>query len=105
MSHLYLLPIGAYSENTFRFLYSSEMSRLFQRFRDEFDYVLVDTPPCLEFVDSRIMAQYAEGVVLVVRADHTDRRTVQACARLFQGDGARIIGILLNRWKPYRGDV
>ncbi len=54
------------------------MSQLLSRFREEFDYVLVDAPPCLEFADARKMARYADGLVLVVRANYTGRKTAQA---------------------------
>ena len=40
--------------------------------------MLVDAPPCLEFADARIMARYAEKLLLVVRADYTERKTAQS---------------------------
>ena len=103
--HLYLLPSGAPIDNTFGLLYSSRMSRLFRRFREEFDYVLVDAPSCLEYADTRMMAPYADGLVLVVRANYTDQKTAQAVARRLEGDGTRVTGIILNRWDQFRSDV
>jgi polysaccharide biosynthesis transport protein len=102
--HLYLLPSGASTDNIFGLLYSGRMSRLLPRFREEFDYILVDAPPCLEFADARIMARYAEELLLVVRANHTDRRTVQAAVRRLRLDGIALMGIILNRWNPSPGD-
>ena len=58
--HLYLLPSGTCIDNIFGLLCSGRMARLLPRFRQEFEYVLVDAPPCLEFADARIMARYAE---------------------------------------------
>src|SRR5581483_1830324 len=96
--HLYLLPSGASTENIFGLLYSGRMSRLLPLFREQFDYVLVDAPPCLEFADARIMARYAEEVLLVVRANHTDRRTAQTAVRRLRLDGTSVMGVILNRW-------
>ena len=104
VSNLCLLPSGALTDNVFGLLYSGRMSRLLRRFREEFDYLLVDAPPCLEFADARNIAQYAEGLVLVVRANYTDWRTAQAALQRVEG-GARVVGVILNGWNPSRRDI
>jgi Mrp family chromosome partitioning ATPase len=50
------------------------------------------------------MAKYAEEVLLVVRADYTNRRTAQAAVQLLRQDGIPVMGIILNRWDPAPGD-
>jgi polysaccharide biosynthesis transport protein len=102
--HLYLLPSGASTDNVFGLLYSDRLARLLPLFREQFDYVLVDAPPCLEFADARIMARHAEEVLLVVRANHTDRRAAQTAVRRFRLDGISVMGVILNRWAPAPGD-
>jgi succinoglycan biosynthesis transport protein ExoP len=102
--HLYLLPSGASTDNVFGLLHSGRMSRLLPLFREEFDYVLVDAPPCQEFADARIMASYAEELLLVVRANHTDRRAVQAAVERLRLDGIPLMGVILNRWAAAPGD-
>jgi receptor protein-tyrosine kinase len=102
--HLSLLPSGASTDNVFGLLNSGRMSRLLPLFREEFDYVLVDAPPCLEFADARIMARYAEKMLLVVRANYTDRRTVHAAVTRLRLDGIPLMGVILNRWNPGPGD-
>jgi receptor protein-tyrosine kinase len=81
------------------------MARLFPRFRQEFDYVLVDAPPCLEFADARIMARHADQLLLVVRANYTDRRTAQAAVRQLLLDGIPVMGVILNRFSPTQNDM
>ena len=103
--HLSLLPSGTCAEDIFGLLCSGRMARLFPRFRQEFDYVLVDAPPCLEFADTRIMARYAEKLLLVVRADFTDRNTVQAATQRLLADGIPVMGIIFNYWDTARRDI
>lgn len=103
--HLHLLPSGASSDNIFGLLCSGRMARLLQRFRQEFDYVLVDAPPCLEFADARIMGRYAEKLLLVVRANYTGRKTAQAAVQRLLLDGIPVLGVILNRWDPARSDI
>ena len=102
--HLYLLPSGASPDNVFSLLYSGRLERLLPRFRQEFDYVLIDAPPCLEFADARIMARCADQLLLVVRADYTDRQTAQAALRRLRLDGIPVLGVILNRWNPAYSD-
>ncbi len=102
--HLSLLPSGASTDNIFGLLCSGRMARLLPRFRHEFDYVLVDAPPCLEFADARIMARYVQDLLLVVRANSTSRRTAQAAVERLLLDGLPVMGVILNRWDPARTD-
>jgi len=60
----------------------------------------VDTPPCLEFADARIMARYTDQLLFVVRANYTDRRMAQAAVQGLLLDGIAVMGVILNRWDP-----
>ena len=100
-----LLPSGTGSDNIFGLLCSSRMARLFPRFRQEFDYVLVDAPPCLEFADARILARYTERLLLVVRADYTERKTAQAAVQRLLLDGIPVMGVIFNYWDPAQNDL
>jgi succinoglycan biosynthesis transport protein ExoP len=102
--HLYLLPSGAATDNIFGLLHSGRLSRLLPIFREAFDFVLVDAPPCLEFADARIMARHAEELLLVVRANYTDRRTVQTAVHRLRCDNLPLMGVILNRWNSAPGD-
>jgi receptor protein-tyrosine kinase len=93
---LYLLPSGTSADHIFGLLWSGRLGRLLPRFREEFDYVLVDAPPCLPFADARIMGRQVEKVLLVVRADSTDSRAAQAALQRLAEDGIPTMGAILN---------
>jgi capsular exopolysaccharide synthesis family protein len=97
---LHLLPSGPCPESIFSLLYSERMGRLIERFRSEFDYVLVDAPPCLEFADARILARHSEGVILILRANYTDRKRALLAAQRLLMDGIPVLGTILNNWDP-----
>lgn len=102
VSKLYLLTGGTATDNISGLLHSGRMSKLLTRFREEFDYVLVDSPPCLEFADARNIARFADGLVLVVRARHTDRKTAETAVQRLVCDGISVTGVILNGWDPSR---
>lgn len=97
---LFILPSGPCTDNIFGLLYSERMARLMQRFRQEFDHVIIDAPPCLEFADARILARHAEGVLLVVRANYGDKKAALAAAQRLFLDGVPMLGTVLNHWNP-----
>ena len=98
--HLYVLPSGPCTDSIFSLLYSERMGRLMHRFRQEFDYVIVDAPPCLEFADARILARHASGVLLVLRANYSGKKAALAAAQRFFLDGVPVVGTILNHWEP-----
>ena len=102
---LSLLPSGVAVDNVFGLLWSGRMQRLLPRFRKEFDFVLLDAPPCLEFADARIMARHADQLLLVVRANHTDIRTVQVAVQRLLRDGISVMGFILNRCDLAQSDA
>ena len=97
---LSLLPGGTSAENVFALLLSGRMARLVPRFRQAFDYVLIDAPPCLEYADARILGGFAEKLILVVRADYTGRQTAQAAVQRLLLDRIPIMGVIFNGWDP-----
>src|ERR1051326_4014745 len=102
---LYLLPSGACKGNVFGLLSAERMSKLLPRFQEEFDYVLVDAPPCLEFADARIIGRHAGELLLVVRANHTHPKAAQAAIEGIRLDGLPLLGVILNRWNPGHSSI
>jgi succinoglycan biosynthesis transport protein ExoP len=98
---LWVLPSGPVTAASPGLLYSqsSDLSKLLQRFRREFDLILIDTPPMMMYADGRILGRLSDGVVMVVRADTRRREEIRAaCLRLRQ-DRIPVLGTILNDWK------
>jgi Mrp family chromosome partitioning ATPase len=81
-------------------LFSLRLPQLFTRLRDEFDFVLVDTSPGLQFSDARLFSRLCDGAVLVVRSGLAFRESVMAIVQRFAQDGVPILGTILNDWDP-----
>jgi Mrp family chromosome partitioning ATPase len=82
--------------------FSSRIRELFARLHKEFDYVLIDTPPSIQFSDARILGQISDGVILVIRSGVSSRGTVSLTVRRFEDDGVAIVGTILNHFQPGR---
>ncbi len=97
---LYILPAGSGCGSAANLLHSERTPEMLKRFREEFDAVLIDTPPMLNMPDARVLGRSADGVILVVRSGQTTRDMAQAAAQRFGEDGTRVIGTILNDWNP-----
>jgi protein-tyrosine kinase len=70
------------------------LKKLLDRVAPVFDWVLLDSPPCLPVADASILADYCDGVLLVVKAGKTASEVAQkACQEL---QGKNIVGVVLN---------
>ena len=81
-------------------LFSQRIRDLFSRLRKEYDFVLVDTAPTLQFSDARLLGQISDGVILIIRSGVSSRENVQLTAQRIAEDGIPIVGTILNHWQP-----
>jgi len=99
---LWVMPAGSKDLSLADVLYSAGWPDLLLRLREEFQTVIIDSPPMLVMPDARILGRLADGVILVVRANSTLRSSAQDAWRRLEADGLRILGTILNDWTPGR---
>ncbi|MCI0336337.1 MAG: CpsD/CapB family tyrosine-protein kinase [Acidobacteria bacterium] len=91
---LYALPVISEANNPTELLSSERLDEMLTLLREYFDFILVDSPPVMPFADSRLLANHADAVILVVRAGLAPYETVEkAIDALPRG---RILGVVLN---------
>ena len=100
VSGLSLLPGGNCRVTPANLFYSPRMKRLLNRFRKEFDMILIDAPPMIHLADARVLGRFADGVILVVRAGETTTESALVARHRFEEDGTRVLGTVLNSWNP-----
>jgi capsular exopolysaccharide synthesis family protein len=77
-------------------LASQRFQKLISELRARYDLVILDTPPTLVVTDARIVAQFADAVVYLVRWDHTRKAAVQEGLRELASVNANVAGIALS---------
>jgi Mrp family chromosome partitioning ATPase len=65
--------------------------------RDEFDQIVIDTPPLLPVVDARALATIADKALLVVEWGHTPRAIISEAFKVLRPEAHRVAGIVLNK--------
>jgi succinoglycan biosynthesis transport protein ExoP len=64
---------------------------------DKFDYIIFDTPPVLAADDVTSLAPKVDGVIFVVRAEHTSARLAKQSLELLYSRHVRVLGLIYNR--------
>lgn len=94
--NLSILCSGAASSQPAEVLGSNKMKECISRWRNEFDYVIIDSPPCLSFTDAVLLSREADGVILVARWGQTTKAALRAASDLLLQVNANMIGLVLN---------
>jgi capsular exopolysaccharide synthesis family protein len=76
--NLFLLPGGPMPPNPSELLLRPEMRALIQQLRQQFDYVVLDTPPVGLVTDALTLASLADHVLFVVRQNYTPLTMLKA---------------------------
>ena len=97
---LFVLPSGSPTHSIPNLLHSVRTPELISCAKEEFDTVLIDTPPMMQISDARVLGQLSDAVILVLRAGQTTRSTAKAASERFLEDGTRVLGTVLNSWNP-----
>jgi capsular exopolysaccharide synthesis family protein len=94
--HLSVMPAGSMSTQPGDLLSLDGLTKLIDEVEQQFDWVILDSPPVLAVTDACLMARVARGVVFVIRADRTSRDDAIAALERLHGVGAHVIGAVLN---------
>lgn len=96
LATLKLMPSGPIPANPAEALSLPEMSELLELLRNEFDYIVLDTPPLLVVTDPSILASMADGVVLALKIRRKSKPNVMEAASILRNVGARVLGVVIN---------
>lgn len=100
--NLKVITAGDGSSNPTALLSSEKVKELVQGLRKDYDKVLLDTPPVLNIADALILGPLADGVVLVINAEKTEKRLIKKIMEQFQQAGETVIGGIINYYDTSR---
>lgn len=91
-----VLSSGPIPPNPSELLGSRRMAMMIEETRENYDIILIDTPPVLAVPDAQILANYVDGTLLVVRSGQTEyEAAIKAKASLEKSQG-KLLGTVLN---------
>jgi len=93
-NNLCLIAGGTEVADPSELLANGRLATLLNRVTPVFDWVILDSAPCLPVADSTLLAEYCDGVLLVVRANVTPSDVAQRALQELQN--RNIAGVVLN---------
>ena len=97
--HLFFIPTGPLPPNPADLLASAKMLSLLSLATEKFQYIILDGPPVLGLSDAPILANMADGTILVVEAASTRRGFAQNAVKRLRGARARLLGGIVTKLK------
>jgi capsular exopolysaccharide synthesis family protein len=94
-----VLTSGSPADHPSKLFNSPRMENLIASLSQKFDYVLLDTPALSSFVDTEILAHYANSLVVVVRQAYTKRESVALMGKFLKGFQDKTICLVINQAK------
>ncbi|NDV89948.1 polysaccharide biosynthesis tyrosine autokinase [Alteromonas sp. 345S023] len=100
-----VITAGTVPSNPQELLADTEFATLIEKLKKTYDFVVLDTAPTQAVSDSMIVAECADSIVYVVRADATSDKVINSgIGRLLQV-GHRVDGVVLNQVDLRKSDV
>ncbi|MDO4978368.1 MAG: AAA family ATPase [Eubacteriales bacterium] len=81
-------------------LEGQELSEYFKSVRDQYDYILIDTPPASYLGMSMIIAEHCDAVLMVIRQNFTPSVLINRTIERYIGQESPVMGCVLNRSMP-----
>lgn len=94
--NLYLVPAGIDIGDKTELLLNGRLEILFALLEKEFDYIILDSPPCDLVSDAYLISDYCDITLLVVRHAYTPRRIVQGLDHNRRLKSIQNLGIVFN---------
>lgn len=89
-----VLPTGRTPAVPYELLKSPRLGELLEETRRHYDYIILDTPPLVPVPDSRLIGEWADGILMVVACHRTPRKLVEEALNLVEP--AKLVGVVFN---------
>jgi capsular exopolysaccharide synthesis family protein len=96
VSNLHVLPAGPPPPHPAELLGSTVMRNFLAEWREKFDHIIIDSPPCLSVTDAVLLSVEVDAVALVLRSGHTPKEAVRRARNLLFQVKAKVLGVVVN---------
>ena len=94
MDNLFFIPCGRNVTNPAELVANGKLKLLLNRMEALFDWIIVDSPPAVPVSDAGLLANYCDGVLMIVRSNSTPFDMARKARQEFSG--RQLVGVVLN---------
>lgn len=96
--NLFYITAGTIPPNPSEILSSDQMVTFLDKLKEQFDIIVIDSPPIIAVTDSEILSRLVDATVLVVSANETEIELMKKSVELLNHEKNSFIGVLLNNF-------
>ena len=96
LPNLDLLPTKNMKNNVTELFLRDKMKDIIGSIKDEYDTIILDTPPLAVASDAAILSRDVDGVVVVIGYDQVAERELKFTKEMLDNAGANIYGFIVN---------
>jgi capsular exopolysaccharide synthesis family protein len=94
--NLFLLPAGHWDREVIQELAKPGITAIFEKLRQEFDFIIVDSHPVLPATDSLLIGQHVDAVIVSLMRDLSQVHHVHAACQQLGTLGIRVFGAVVS---------
>lgn len=94
MENLFFIPTGRTVSNPAELVANGRLKFLLHRVEPLFDWIIIDSPPAVPVSDAGLLANYCDGVLMVVRSNATPFDMARKARQEFRDK--HLVGVVLN---------
>ncbi|PVD50281.1 hypothetical protein DC498_20790 [Terrimonas sp.] len=95
--NLFLLPAGPIPPNPAELILGKNMNVMMEALKNDFDYIILDTPPYSLVTDSSLLAEYADINLVVLRHEYTFKFVLQELNKKIAENPGQHLYTVINR--------
>lgn len=94
--NLTVLYGGRKTDNPLKLIQSSSMKQMIREMKENYDYVILDTPPAAMLSDASAVAEYADCGIYVVKQDFASVALIKEGLSVLNDTGLPVLGVVIN---------
>ena len=103
IKNLTLISSGTISPNPAEIVSSKELQNLLEKLKEEFDVVIIDSPPAIAVSDAGVISSYVDATVLVASVNQTRLDLLEEAIKTLKTVGSSFVGVILNKFNMTNG--
>lgn len=97
ITNLDVLTSGPIPPNPSELIGSTNMLDIFEELKQQYDFILVDTPPVNTVTDAQLFGELTKNAVYIIDVETNNKESVKKGKELLEKSGTKILGAVLNK--------
>jgi capsular exopolysaccharide synthesis family protein len=94
--YLDIIFCGKIPPNPSELLGSESMQKYIEKWKSEYDFIILDLPPICEVADAGVVSSFVSGYVLTVRSNYSDVNEIKNAVSKIQAVNGNVLGYVIN---------